>query len=266
MDTPNNAAVLDATPQVTTDAPVTGPENAPNTNSAPTVDLNNLPPEFQPIYKQLEENFSKKYQGYEDYQKRANSFDEALRDPSFAKWYNERLNPQTQAVDKTPAVEDLTPEQFAGLLNDPKQFSQFINERANAIAEQKLAPKLAETQNAVEIMKRQNELESFGKTHDDFWKLDEKGLIEPLIRKYPKADLEDIWKIARHDLMQKEAIDKAHGIVRNKQMATTERPGVSTSQTAGVVKVKNRSEAMQIAAQYHSAGRQPPEFVFETTR
>lgn len=240
-----------------TEAPETQP--APIETPAPEAafDPNALPPEHKSIWDRADKTFSEKYKGYDDFKSRANALDSLVKDPEFVNWYQNRNKPKATEPAKE---EDLTPEQWQAISQDPKAFNLYLKQQAKKMFDEQYGPQIQAQTQTVDVLKRQSEIEIFAAQNKDFWNLDEKGLIEPIIKKYPKLGLDEVYKLAKYDTLQEEATKKAHGIVEKKKTATTEKPGVSSAATNGKVKVKNREEAMLIAMENARAGRASPDF------
>ncbi len=221
-------------------------------------DPNALPPEHKSIWDRAEKTATEKYKDFDAFKTRASALDTLVKDPGFVEWYQNRG--KSKAAPAPAKEEELSAEQFAAISSDPKALNLYLNQRLEKMFNDQIAPKIAEQAQTVDVLKRQSEIEIFAVQKKDFWDLDAKGLIEPIIKKYPKLGLDEVYKLAKYDTLQEEATKKAHGIVDKKKAASTEKPGVSSASTGQRVKVKNRQEAMEIAMKNARDGRPAPDF------
>lgn len=274
QENPNNSAP--ETEQLPTETPVagngTGETTAPETKPAEEsfFDPTGLSPELQAAYKQMQGAFTKKMQGLSEAQKKAQSLDDLVAYEPFLNWYNQhragtdKPSPKQEALRENPnkepakAPEEMDPEVYAQIIQDPKKFNQYVKQLAMETA----GPEIQKAKQVAEYTQNLMKVEKFGQEHPDFWELDRKGLMEPLIDKYPGLELEDYYKLAKYPFLEDEAIRKAHGVVQDKKNAVTEKPGAVIPQSRKV-KVKSREEAMSLAWDARSRGEEPPDFDFE---
>lgn len=194
----------------------------------------------------------------EVFKQKAKALDELVGNQDFQTWYQGRNNPQ-QPKKEEPA---LTPEDLQALWQDPAKAYSHINQLIEKKAAEMLTPALSKQQQDIEVMKRTRDIETTASRHDDFWKLDEKGLIEQQIRKYPNISAEDAYWLAKRGMVESEAIQKAHQTIDKKRNLVVEKPGVNVG-SSKVVKVKNRSELLEKAYEYAKKGEDVPEFEIE---
>lgn len=262
-----------ATPSPVTDAGLTAspadstggvPSVTPSSTPAPVAfDPAKLPPEHQTAFKSWQAEQEKKYSNYSEYEKRAKAFDTLVGHPEFREWYQNRQTPKPAPAPEKPQALDISDEDFSAILGgDKAKFAQVLDKMVQQRAEGLIGPKLQKTEQEVTTMRRVSEIERFAKDNADFWKLDDDGKIEPLIQKYPQLPIADVYKLAKFDTLKQEAVARAHGIVEKKRAAVTEKPGVSSANSQGKVKVKDRIEAMEIAAEYGRKGLEAPVFEY----
>lgn len=236
-------------------------------------DPKGLSPELQQAYKQMQAAFTKKTQDISEARKKAETLDQLVGYSPFVKWYNGHVNgepttgkptEQLGEPEKAPQaiLDSLSEEEMQLLSTDPKKFKEVLRQAIREEASQALLPMMLETRKEVEYQKNLSKVESFSKEHSDFWDLDDKGLIDPLIAKYPGMGLEDIYKLAKYPYLEQDAVQKAHGIVQQKKAATVEKPGVGLP-SSNKVRVKSREEAMALAWDYAERGQTVPEFEFD---
>ena len=96
--------------------------------------------------------------------------------------------------------------------------------------------------------------------YPDFKELDKRGLIEPIIRKYPGMTFEDAYKLAKHETIDEEADKRARGIVEKKKVSNVERGNNAPGAKSSRVSARNREEAMEMVMEAVKAGREVPEF------
>ena len=227
-------------------------------------DPKGLAPELQPAYKQMQAAFTKKTQGIADFHKKAEALDQLVSYAPFVEWYNKQNNPEQPKKDsgsQEPVEPDMSDDQFSNLVQNKDEFNKYVKGLAKKQAEEMYLPMAQKTQREVDYLKNLEKIKSFGQEHPDFWDLDKKGLVEPLIRKYPQMDLDDIYKLAKYSTVESEAVKKAHNMVQAKKEAVVEQPGANVP-ASRKVKVKNRREAMMQAYEAAEKGQTPPEFEF----
>ena len=277
-ETPNNSApVTEQAPSTQATDNGTGGQTTPSqpdasqqtTKEDSFFDANSLAPELQAAYKNMQAAYTKKTQEIADVRKKAESLDELVNYEPFMNWYNQHrqgtdkqamkqdtpVKPQEQVP--TQAPEEMDPEVYASIIQDPKKFKEYVSKLAMEAA----GPMAAQAQQKAEMTMNLMKVEKFGQEHPEFWELDRKGLIEPLIEKYPGLELEDYFKLARYPFLEQDAIRKAHGIVNDKRNAVSEKPG-AVIPASRKVKVNSREEAMALAWEAHERGQTPPDFEF----
>ena len=247
--------------------PGTGVENSPKEDTF--FDPKDLSPELQTAYKNMQGSYTKKMQEVSEFKKKGETLDQLASYEPFVKWYNQHRagldKPSEQPMSRTQpeqaeqpkAQAEMSQEDYALLLGDPKKMQEYIK----SVALQASAPMIQEAQQKAEFVMNLNKVESFAREHADFWDLDKKGLIEPLIEKYPGMELEDIYKLAKYPFVEDEAVRKAHNIVQDKKSAVTEKPG-QVMPGSSKVKVKSREEAMTLAWDFAQRGQEIPDFDF----
>ena len=232
-------------------------------------DQRGVPPELEPAYKQMQAAFTKKTQGIAETKKKAGYFDQLAAYQPFRQWYEAQRNPAPEkepAKPAEPAPVELTEEQHQELLSSPSKMAAFIREEARRQVEAVAMPQTREAVKEVAILKKQGEIDDFAAQHPDFWKLDDAGRIEPLLRRYPGMGIEDIYKLAKYPDLEAEAVAKAHKLVEQKKGAVSEKPGLQGRSGQQPVKVKNREEAMRLSWEEAKAGRALPDFEIEARR
>lgn len=249
---------IETLPAPTEAAPT--PESTPTpspetTQAAAPFDPANLPPELQGTYKSMQDDFAKREA---DYQSKLAQASQA-NDPDYIAWKAGYVKPAASApaAEKAP-LDEYSDEQLAaiGISRQQAMFlDQLAEKRARAIAE----PQVNQLRGEQTRMTRTMEISEVGKAYPDFWELDKRGLIEPVMAKYKNISAYDAYRLAKYDDLRKEAVDKAHNIVAGKRAASVERPGVPSASVKGPIKVKNRQEAAMVALDYQERGLQIPE-------
>ena len=249
-------------PEVAPAAPLTdAPEAAPAEAAAPAREFNPeaLPADIKSyVTKQREEaqaEASKKYADYERHRAAAQEWEGVRNDPRFQAWSESLRKPPE------PKAFEISDDQFAAALSDKGQFTKLVQDAAKALLEQTVGPQLESVKQHNEFQSKVTELQQTVAKFPDFKDLDKRGLIEPIIRKYPALSFEDAYWLAKKDTLNEEADRRARGIIDGKKKATVERPGVPPAAAKGAkVSAKNREEAMNMVAEAIRAGRPVPEF------
>lgn len=227
----------------------------PQVQEPKAFDPASLPPEAK-------QHFDKQYEGYEKFKGMAQEYERLLKAPEFQQWYQGIRAPQTQTKQE-PKRFELSNEDFVAALSDPKKFSQTVYQLAEQIANEKFAPQIQQTQWEINLQKRTSEVERTMAAHSDFKELDSKGLIEPILMKYPTIGMEDAYWLAKRGTMNEEIDRRARGLVQQKKNASTEKPGTSAGARSNRVTAKTTLEAMEIAAEAFRQGREVPDIDIE---
>jgi hypothetical protein len=241
-------------------APEGAPETPPAAGSAAGREFNpeSLPADIKTyVQRQKEEaaaEAAKKYADYDRHAAAAREWEGVRNDPRFQKWAEGLRQPEP------PKPFEVSDDQFAAALTDKAQFTKLVQDAAKALLEQTVGPQLESVKQRNDFNEKVTELQQTVAKYPDFKDLDKRGLIEPIIRKYPGMTFEDAYKLAKHETINEEADRRARGIIAGKKAAIVERPGVQGSGKGPVLKAKNREEAMNMVAEAIRAGRPVPEF------
>ena len=237
------------------------PETPPAAGSAAAgreFNPESLPSEIKTyVQRQKEEaadEAAKKYADYDRHAAAAREWEGVRNDPRFQKWSESLRQPEP------PKAFEITDDQFAAALTDKAQFTKLVQEAAKALLEQTVGPQLEGFKQRNDFNEKVTELQQTVARFPDFKDLDKRGLIEPIIRKYPGMTFEDAYKMAKYATIDEEADRRARGIVGAKKAAIVERPGTPAAGRGPILKAKNREEAMNLVAEAIRAGRPIPEF------
>lgn len=228
------------------------------TNGARAFDPEALPAEIKGyVSKQREEaqaEARKQFADYEKHRAAAQEWEGVRNDPRFQQWADSLRRQEPQKF-------DVSDEAFAAVLSgDKAAFVSAVQQAAKHMLEQTVTPQLESVRQHNEFQAKVGELQQTVAKFPDFKELDKRGLIEPIIRKYPMLSFEDAYWLAKKDTLNEEADRRARGIVLGKKTATLERPGTSSGGRSQKVSAKNREEAMLMVAEAVRAGRPVPEF------
>ncbi|MEK7124985.1 MAG: hypothetical protein AAB864_01125 [Patescibacteria group bacterium] len=262
METPTNNTTAVAEPDVAKGVVNSTAEEAPIQAETPVFNPDKLPDDIKSYVSKREAEIAKKYANYERYEKSAQEWDSVRNDPRFNEWAKGLNAPQT------PKPFEVSDDQFAAALSDKTQFTKLVQDAARQLLDTQIGPQLQQTQRQVEFQKSMGELQSVVAKYPDFNDLDKRGLIEPIIRKYPgdprngvpAISFEDAYWLAKKETFNEEVDKKARGVVSGKKAATIERPGSATGARNAKVNAKNREEAMNMVAEALRNGRPVPEF------
>lgn len=246
--------VTEAAPVQTEAAPIEQEQVTETPAPAKQFNPEALPAEIKSYVEKQREEVSKKYSDYEQKKAAAQEWESVRNDPRFQQW--------AQSLNK-PAAEkpfEITDDQFAAALSDKQQFVALVNQAAQQLLKEQVGPQLESVQRRNEFQEKVSEIQQTVAKYPDFKDLDKRGLIEPIIRRYPNMTFEDAYKIAKHSTINEEADRRARGIIAGKKAATVERPGSPSGGKSPRVSAKNREEAMTMVAEAIRAGRPVPEF------
>lgn len=175
----------------------------PPTSDLPSFDPTTAPPELRQRAEQMHADYTRKTQALAEerrniaeLQARAAKWDALSQDQSFTSWLQTRHQPKAETP---PAA--LTPEQMATLLTDPAQFDRYITQKAESIARAALTPVRQQT----ETFLASQELKSFASSHPDYAIY--RDAMIPMVEQGYKLD--DAYKLAKHDVLIRDAVDKA---------------------------------------------------------
>lgn len=257
-----------ATEQAVQEAPAEAPatetsKEAPAQDQAPDTKPESQPKAFDPqsLPPEAQEYFKKQYSDYDKHKSLASEYQRLIQHPLFQEWYHGLRN-QSQKEAPKPQKLEITDDEFVGALSDKSKFLQLVEKAAEMRANQILGPQLQQTQFEVNLQKRTNEINVTASKYPDFMELDKKGLIEPILLKYPNLGIEDAYWLAKRHTINEEIDRKARGLVEKKKSASAERPGASGARSNKVV-AKSTLEAMEIAANAFRAGKEVPEIEIE---
>lgn len=243
------------TPQATiateTPAPEVSPTQAPELDSPTTPETTTTQPKTEASsINEVEHKL---------YREKADLFDSLTRDAGFRDWYASRNQPKTPEKKVEPQMTD---EELQALWSDPRKYNQYLESKIEARAREIITPIVEKSSREIEILKRTREIENTASIHKDFWELDEKGLIEKTMTKYPNLSAEDAYWLAKREVVEQQALTQAHETINKKRGLVVEKPGVSVG-TSKVVKVRSKGELMEKAYEYAKRGEEPPEFDIE---
>lgn len=241
-------------PEVNTDAPEIIEAPAPDVTQPEAFDPSKIDARTREYF---EKETSTKYADYEPSRKAAQELNTIKNDPGFQKWLQDRNAPQA------PAPFELTDDQFTAALTDKAQFAKLVQDAAKHLLQTEVGPKLAQTDQHFQFEAKKTELAGTIQKFPDFKDLDKRGLIEPVIRKYPHVSFEDAYWIAKQHTFKEDVAKAARGQVDGRKGANTEKPNNAPSAKRNTVKVADRLEAMERAAEDFRAGREVAEYEYD---
>jgi len=176
------------------------------------------------------------------FESKIKAFDFLSQDPKFKEWYN-GIYKQAASPAEFRAPE-LTDEEFYAATTSREAFQQVMNKQILAAIEHltknAFEPRLQEIQQNLKVKEILQEIQDFSATtnekgelkYPDFWQLDEKGLLEPVLSvlaHIPETvatsaqKLEWAYMLAKYPEMGKQAIAKAHDLTQAKKKAIGEK-------------------------------------------
>lgn len=234
-------AVADAEAQ-TREAPAE--QATPETTKA--FDPSSISPEVQEYYK-------KQYGDYEQLKGEVGQFRQLTQDQRFQKWYQEMQNPNPAPAPKF----EISADEHAAALGDPAKFQELVMKAAEFTANSRINPQIQQLQAQLELEQQKSVLAGVIRKNPEFSELDSKGLIEPILRRYPGISFVDAMNIAKSESgwVNKQVDDRARGQVQMQKKAITERGGNSNNSKAKK-SFSNRESAMEYAYSEAQAGRE----------
>lgn len=201
----------------------------------------------------FEKTYSEKYKDYEDQKKAAQEWNLVKNDPKFQKWVSTLNQPEA------PKPFEISDDQFTQALTDRNAFLKLVNDAAKHLVDQQIGPKLQQTDQHFQLEAKKNELAKTVQKYPDFKDLDKRGLIEPVIRRYPNVSFEDAYWIAKRETWNEDIAKAARGQVQERKTASVEKGNNVNGARRNVVKFESREEALQHVAEEVAAGREAPE-------
>lgn len=216
------------------------------------------PSKIDPKVKEhFEKEYSTKYADYETSRKAAQELNAIKNDPRFQQWVQGLNKPEA------PKPFEITDDQFTAALTDKQQFTKLVQDAARHLVDQQIGPKLQQTDQHFQLQAKTQELQTTVQKYPDFKDLDKRGLIEPIIRKYPNVSFEDAYWMAKQHTFKDDVAKAARGQVTERKGAGVERPNNAPSKPQNVVKVADRLEAMERAAEDLRAGREIGQYDYD---
>lgn len=256
-ETTQTEAQTDTVAENVTETPDNKTESAP-AGQAQTNTESFDPSKIDPKIKEhFEKEYSTKYQDYEPSKKAAAELNAIKNDPGFQKWVMERNAPAK------PSPFEITDDQFTAALTDKAQFTKLVQEAAKHLLQNEVQPKLQQTEAHFQLEAKKNELNATVQKFPDFKELDKRGLIEPIIRKYPNVSFEDAYWMAKQHTYKEDIAKAARGQVNDRKNSGVEKGNNAPSARRNVVKVADRLEAMERAAEDFRAGREVAEYEYD---
>lgn len=234
-----------------------GADLTPQPKVAETFDPEKIDPK---VKEHFEKTYSERYKDYDESKKAATQLNSIRNDPAFQEWLRTRNAPPAPVKAKEF---ELTDDQFTAALTDKNQFAKLVQEAAKHLVDQQIGPKLAQTDYHFKLEAKKTELSGAMQKYPDFKELDAKGLIAPLIEKYPSLSFEEAYKLAKYDTFKDEVAKAARGQVGERRNSSIEKPNNVPGARRNVVKVADRLEAMERAADDFRAGREPAEYEYD---
>lgn len=255
-------AATDTTqPEVTNDAPQSEEVNTPiveGNDPNPVFDPSKIDPK---VKEHFEKEYSTKYADYDESKKAAQQLNSIRNDPAFQDWLKNRNNPPPAPKPKEFEISD---DQFTAALTDKGQFTKLVQDAAKHLLANEVQPKLQQTEAHFQLEAKRNELGALVQKYPDFKDLDKRGLIEPIIQKYRgNISFEDAYWVAKQHVYKEEIAKAARGQVNDRKGASVERPNNAPSAKRNTVKVADRLEAMERAAEDFRAGREVAEYEYD---
>lgn len=210
-----------------------------------------------------------KYQDYEPSKRAAQELNNIKNDPEFQKWIMSRNAPPPQ---KEFEIDD---NRFTAALTDKAEFVKLVKEAAEHLHNQTVAPRFAEQEYRVQVEAKTTELTQTKAKYPDFADLDKRGLIAPIIQKYPSVgkpgtpdyrpgiSFDEAYWIAKQHTSKEDIALAARGQVNSRKLATVEKGNNAPSTTRTVTKVADRAELMERVAEDIRAGREPGQYDYD---
>lgn len=250
-ETNQSEAQTETATETTTEA---APEAQAQTQTETAFDPAKIDPK---VKEHFEKEYSTKYADYEPSKKAAQELNAIKNDAGFQKWLQERN------ASAKPNPFEITDDQFTAALTDKAQFTKLVQDAAKHLLQNEVQPKLQQTEQHFQLEAKKTELKETVIKFPDFKDLDKRGLIEPIIRKYPNVSFEDAYWMAKQHTYKEDVAAAARGQVTSRKASTVEKGDNAPSARKQTVKVADRLEAMERAAEDFRAGREVAEYEYD---
>lgn len=167
---------------------------------------------------------------------------------------------QTKVNDYLQSIEQqkqplFTEEEFQSAQLNPDKFLELTTRVANHIVAQEkrqLEPMLSQIQFNQQVAENEKRINQFADQHNDFWKLYEAGILEPLVSTH---GLEKGYEMASGiaNKLSQEAIQKSQARVQEKKASISATP--TSASSIEVVYVNNQSDVLPTAAKFAAEGK-----------
>lgn len=270
---PSSAVVGETNEQVQaqTTAPATDSQPAAAPTETPEIedwngnDVEKLPKPLQERARGMLRYLHKVTQEAASVKQAAQAYQELTSHPEFQEfiqWKESRLNNPTPSAPQTngPLI---TEDEFLEAQIDPAKFAsvqqKLLMEQAKPFLDrlQQAEQKLAKYEQDKVREKAASQLDAFGKTHPDFWKINPiimKGALEDIVQK-KGGSVEEAYNHAK--AIEKQFLDQAQSTLKQqieaKKKAVTASP--SKSMEPEVIEVANKREANRIAFENAKLGK-----------
>ncbi len=152
---------------------------------------------------------------------------------------------------------------------------KLVQDAAKHLHDQEIAPKFEAQEYRVQVEAKTTELNQTKQKFPDFSELDKRGLIAPIIQKYPSVGkpntpgyragitFEEAYWIAKQHTNKEDVAKAARGQVAERKTASVERGNNTQTANSAVVKVADRAELMERVAADIRAGREPGNYDYD---
>ncbi len=202
---------------------------------------------------------------YKDHVTKAEALEKLVADPQFVEWYQKRTNPQATATPQSVASAEEWAQAYQSLsAGDPMPLEKLQTKLVMAVG----GPQLQATQQQMQMLRAENEMNKLWATHPDAKDLDAIGREDDpnapsLLQLAAQASMsnqgvnwEKAYTLAKQVALSMENKGKrtAMGLVSEKKNSTTEKPSVNT-RDEGIQYVDTLDEAMSKNIEAQMDGR-----------
>ena len=221
----------------TQDTPEVEPADAPEVSGAtkPTAEKPEFSdPNMQAKFTQRMQELSEKQKEFDAHKQKLEAYEWISSQPELVKAIKDHHARSTGELKEDTDVSD---EEFTQASLDKSSFQKLVDKRAEAAAERKYGSVIKELRQGFTSIKSEQAISDFAnstdtqgnKAYPDFWKLDEEGKIEPILRALDgskmsiQKKLEMAYREASYPSLRENALRAAHKTVDVKRQAIGEK-------------------------------------------
>ncbi len=198
-------------------------------------------PNMEAKFTQTMQELSEEKKTYAKGKEKVEAFDNLMKDAEVVKYLQSWHDRKTGKAQEE--IESISDEDFDRASTSRESFQDIVDKRSRAIAKSEYGNKINHLETRLNSMRLEQDIDDFanakgkdgGLLHDDFWKLDDAGKLEPYFISLRNSGMSGIqvveaaYKLAKYPNLKAEAMKEAHTVVSKKKEAIGEKGGNADS-------------------------------------